>query len=152
MAILLLISTVKTTRRFKDNQAGTIGAIFGIFTAILYLLYHTLPLLGIGMELQQIMGYWTLLPNPIFESLNVIGSILLGLSMSLIGVFFLVYREYFSNSGIWLAAGITFIMGGTFSLTILLTSIGIILLFFAGVIGAASFLITEALESYNEAK
>ncbi|MFX0089677.1 MAG: hypothetical protein ACFE7S_07225 [Candidatus Hodarchaeota archaeon] len=147
LAILLLISTVKMTRRFKGNQAGTIGAVFGIFAAILYILYHGLPLLGIGMELQEIMGYWILLPNPVFESLNVFGSILLGLSMVLIGVFFLVYREYFSNNGIWLATGVTFIMGGVFSFTVLIASIGIILLFFAGAMGATSFLITEAVEA-----
>jgi hypothetical protein len=141
-AILLRVSIAKITWKVGGSRIGTLTSLFAYIAAIIGIVYYVLTLLGIttiatfGSSSLNLLGYLLVLSY----------TILIGMTMALLGVFFLLYREYSPSRELWMAGGIIYIIAGAseFSLT---TSLYIPTApFVAGIIGAACFLAKEALK------
>jgi hypothetical protein len=108
-AILLLVTTLKATRRFGGSKVGTISAIFGIITAIID--FVTIIALIMLQVMSMIFLYYS------YDIVVLIGDTFFALTITLLGSFFIKYREYLSNRGLWTATGVTYIIGGAFYMT-----------------------------------
>jgi hypothetical protein len=150
-AILLLATMPKAARRFNGNQVGTVGAIFGLIAAVMGIVYDILSVMGVTWTY---FSYWNGYSYTYYSYLNNLGLIMLilievfvGLTMVLLGSFFIVYRKYLSDGGLWLATGIIYIIAGAFDFTVVLTIVGTILTIVSAIMGAVCFFGSRALQT-----
>nr|MDO8132957.1 hypothetical protein [Candidatus Njordarchaeum guaymaensis] len=140
-AILLRVSIARITWKLGGSGSGTAASLFALIAAITGLVYYILTILGVT-TVEYFMGYYTLNALGVMLMLSYI--LLTGIAITLLGVFFLLYREYSPNSELWMAGGIIYIIAGasylglTSSLYISATP------FVAGIIGATCFLARRA--------
>jgi len=140
-AILLRVSIVRITWKLGGSGVGTAASSVAYVAAVTGIVYYALTILGITITYYT-FGSGTL--NFLGYVLVLSYSILVGTMMAILGVFFLMFREYSQSKELWMAGGIIYIIAGAsqFSLS---TSIYIPTApFVAGIIGATCFLAKRA--------
>jgi hypothetical protein len=129
--VLLRLSLARITDRHETGQTGIIGAKIGLGGAVIGTIYSALAIL-------EIPGY----TSDVAQILAILLSVFLGVSMLLIGASFIVYAGHFTSSGLWNAAGLTYILAGAVGLFAILLGLSVAispLTILAAAIGAVCF-------------
>ena len=110
-AILLLLTTSKTARRFGGSKVGTVSAVFAIVTGIIGLiLYVIFYMMMSGEMLVLVQGY---------DALVFINGIFFGVMLLALGLFFILYQKYVLNGRLWVVAGAAYMILGAIQLAIM---------------------------------
>jgi len=140
-AILLRVSIVKIAWKLGSSGVGTATSLFGLIAALTGIVYYVLTILGVTTV--QYFG--------VSGGLNILGlvlaisyTLLVGITMALLGVFFLLCREYSPSSELWMAGGIIYIVAGASEFSLLSSLYLPAAPFVAGIIGATCFLARKA--------
>jgi hypothetical protein len=134
-AILTTVSVRKMTGKLGGSRVGTATCVFGLITAIIGLLFYGLAILGV-VDISPYIGYNS---NILYVVLLVSFSWLVGLTMALLGAFFLMCREHSPNRELWLAGGILYLVAGASELGITSLLIFPVVSLIAPTIGAVCF-------------
>ncbi len=117
-AVLHMGSMVAIRRRVDGDRMGVVSASAALVASIVGVLYYVLTYLGLTLDIHY---------NPdgsvSSTSINALGAgvpvaynLLLTVTMILVGVFFLVCRESFSNAELWMVTGLLYVLAGAFQL------------------------------------
>lgn len=158
-SLLNMSSMVSLRVRFSGNRLGLIIGSIALAASILPMSYHVATLLGLTYEIvTPSIGTEYVSYNVLGTFLPYASAVLMQLTFTLIGVFFLVRRKRFPDGDISLAAGIVYIFAGSLGVNpyIGYPYIGYsyfsvfftvpFLVIMAGAMGAASFLARKAVE------
>jgi hypothetical protein len=129
--VLLRLSLTRITDRHETGQTGIIGVKIGLGGAVIGMIYSALAIL-------EIPGY----TSDVAQILAILLSVFLGVSMLLIGASFIVYAGHFTSSGLWNAAGLTYMLAGAIGLFAILLGLSAAispLTILAAVFGAVCF-------------
>lgn len=144
-AILLAVSTVRATRRFGGSRVGTVAAVLGIFTGTMSIIldvFLSVYLASLGALYFMYVSLLLLIANAI--------SAFIGLTMLVIGTFFIKYRKLLSRSGLWMSTGTVYIIAGALYLVSLTTILAPLLnvaatvTILAASMGVVCFFLTKA--------
>ncbi len=138
-AILLLFTTRRVAHRFGGSRVGTVAAVLGIITAVMGIMFDVFSIIWI-----TISSYLFLTSGPELI-MTILVDVFVGLTMVLLGSFFMVYRRYVSNSGLWMATGIVYIIVGALDLSVMLAIVGTILMIVAAIMGVVCFFLSQVL-------
>lgn len=143
-AVLFMFYTRRASLSLKRDPMGTLGTIFGTFTALAGLFLCVVAYSAVNGVLWTTYFYFSeylYVPNPTGQFLIMAIDFLLGCTMVSIGLFLVDGRSALLLDSFWPATGTVYIVGGI--LFLLMTVLAYAVAIAAGIMGAVCLLVSK---------